>query len=478
MSVNVNRNVDDPFYRYKMPRLLAKVEGKGNGIKTVIVNMPEIAKALDRPPTYPTKYFGCELGAQTQVDSKNDRFIVNGEHDAEKLQHLLDGFIRKFVLCPECDNPETKLAVRKNEIGQSCAACGHATVLRYKDRLTTYIVKNPPGVDAESAEKKDKKDRRSKRAKPESPGSPAEQTPASHDVTDGFDNAFADEGSGGGSDNVDDEDWAVNPEDAAARQKELAAGMVGLTVNDDLERGVDERLDMFFSFLNQQLDKSTGLNDGKTIVAEAERLDIKDKAVLLLCKVFLNEDVCSQVKKYRNIFLRFTYENKRAQRYLLGGLEQLIIDHKDVLLPKTAHILKAFYDEDIVEEDAIMEWGEKASKKYVSKEDNKLIRAKAAPFLQWLKEAEEESGDDGDEDDDLQVVYDDDEVDEDDSGVRTGKQRGAVRYNTEDDGTSKKNKAVDPCQQKMTNGSHSNGTIEYGDDGDDENDDDLDIDDI
>ncbi|CAK5024227.1 unnamed protein product [Meloidogyne enterolobii] len=50
-KVNVNRNVQDPFYRYKMPRLLAKVEGKGNGIKTVVANMPEIAKALSRPPT-------------------------------------------------------------------------------------------------------------------------------------------------------------------------------------------------------------------------------------------------------------------------------------------------------------------------------------------------------------------------------------------------------------------------------------------
>ena len=34
----------------------------------------------------PTKYFGCELGAQTQVDVKNERYIVNGEHDAGKLQ--------------------------------------------------------------------------------------------------------------------------------------------------------------------------------------------------------------------------------------------------------------------------------------------------------------------------------------------------------------------------------------------------------
>ena len=62
----------------------------------------------------PTKYFGCELGAQTQMDSKNDRYIVNGAHDATKLQEILDGFIKKFVLCPECDNPETDLVSKWN----------------------------------------------------------------------------------------------------------------------------------------------------------------------------------------------------------------------------------------------------------------------------------------------------------------------------------------------------------------------------
>ena len=47
-TYNVNREVNDAFYRYKMPAIVAKVEGQGNGIKTVIVNMVDIARALNR----------------------------------------------------------------------------------------------------------------------------------------------------------------------------------------------------------------------------------------------------------------------------------------------------------------------------------------------------------------------------------------------------------------------------------------------
>lgn len=94
----------------------------------------------------PTKYFGCELGAQTQFDFKNDRWIVNGSHDAIKLQDLLDGFIRKFVLCPSCDNPETDLIVstKRGTISQGCKACGFHGPLEFNHKLNTYILKNPP----------------------------------------------------------------------------------------------------------------------------------------------------------------------------------------------------------------------------------------------------------------------------------------------------------------------------------------------
>lgn len=74
--------------------------------------------------TDPTKFFGCELGAQTQFDAKNDRFIVNGSHEANKLQDMLDGFIRKFVLCPECDNPETDLVSHHRGTAHTRATAG------------------------------------------------------------------------------------------------------------------------------------------------------------------------------------------------------------------------------------------------------------------------------------------------------------------------------------------------------------------
>jgi len=68
------------------------------------------------------------------------------------------------------------------------------------------------------------------------------------------------------------------------------------------------------------------------------------------------------------------------------------------------HVVQALYDLDIVEEEVLIEWHSKISKKYVSKELSLEIHGKAEPFIKWLKEAEEEDDEDDGEEDDVEVI--------------------------------------------------------------------------
>ena len=50
MNISGLTPVEDPSYRYRMPAMVTKIEGKGNGIKTILVNVVELAGALNRDP--------------------------------------------------------------------------------------------------------------------------------------------------------------------------------------------------------------------------------------------------------------------------------------------------------------------------------------------------------------------------------------------------------------------------------------------
>lgn len=392
MALNVNREVTDQYYRYKMPRLIAKVEGKGNGIKTVIVNMVDIAKALGRPPTYPTKFFGCELGAQTQFDLKNDRYIVNGSHDDAKLQDLLYVFIKKFVLCTECDNPETHLAVKQKNgvIQQRCKACGHQSLVDMRHKLTTFIMKNPP--EPPEGASPNKKAGKSK-------GKDNDQNVNGNQVNEDENGDY------------DDDDWIEDTSADAVAQRmteQLSMGAQGLTSTIDLEKPEHERINILYNFVKDLKEKDELKECTKNVIAsiytEAKRLEVLDKAPLVLAELLFDENITKQIAKYRNLLLRFTEENRRAQRYLLGGFEQLIGKvHRDALLPKVVLILKAAYDHDILEEDTLLEWDQKVSKKYVDRETSQIIHQKAKPLIDWLKSASEESDDE--EEEDVQIAF-------------------------------------------------------------------------
>ncbi|KAL6197148.1 hypothetical protein ACLB2K_032760 [Fragaria x ananassa] len=137
-----------------MPSMITKIEGRGNGIKTNVVNMVDITDKLARPP-YITKYFGCELVAQSKFDDKNKTCYVNGAHDTAKLAGLLENNIEKYVQCYRCGNPETEIIITtKQTLNLKCAACGHVSDVNMRDKLTNFILKNPPEQKKSVKEKK------------------------------------------------------------------------------------------------------------------------------------------------------------------------------------------------------------------------------------------------------------------------------------------------------------------------------------
>ncbi|KAK0722861.1 eukaryotic translation initiation factor 5 [Lasiosphaeria miniovina] len=386
--VNVRRDNKDPFYRYKMERILTKIEGKGNGIKTVVVNLSSVAQSLARPGSYLIKYFGFELGAQTNIDPPDDRWIINGAHEASKLQELLDGFITKFVLCRECKNPETVVNIKDGRILLDCKACGQRSSVEPQLKLTGFILKNasPNGEDKYGDIVSDDDDL-TRKIKTEAQDLNIKVTA------------------------VKDDDWAVDmsAEAVRARQQQLPGDFKAkLVLNGDDEEEEGEGVgstvyDEFGNWIQEQAKEKGGVDsvDGVEIYLKAKELgiDAKHRTVVVLVQTIFDENIISQIAK-RAPILRRIGDSERHQKAVLGGTERLIgqlsADNADIYaqVPK---ILELYYESDIVSEPIIMKWGTKASRKYADLATSKKVRKAAEPFLKWLAEAESEDDDDEEE---------------------------------------------------------------------------------
>jgi len=162
--------IDDPEYRYKMPAVFGKIEGSGNGIKTAIPNISDVATALHRQPGEVNKFFGTELGAQTRYNAETDRAIVNGAHTDATLQDLVKRYIDKFVLCPNCNLPETEYKIKNDAVFHKCMACGAKEMVDMSHKLCNFILSEAKrtkkdGKGKEKSKKKDSDDEKKKKKK-------------------------------------------------------------------------------------------------------------------------------------------------------------------------------------------------------------------------------------------------------------------------------------------------------------------------
>lgn len=313
-----------------MEKLQSKVEGKGNGIKTVIVNLSSVAHSLSRPPAHVIKYFGFELGAQTNTNPSDDRWIINGAHEASKLQDYLHGYITKFVLCKKCKNPETDTVIKDGHIVLDCKACGQRSDVDLRLKLSGFMLKNVPKKG-----KKDKSEKKARRAKAKENGGDAEQNGNGHggsgeSNSDNADAGDEDEAPDAGSDDeltrrinaeakeidenheAKDDIWAVDVSEEAvkARAQQLPEDLKQkLVVDEGDEDGEGENGVSAYNILGSWVIETAkskggvGNLDDVDIYVKAKDLGVegKHKSLTVLAQTIFDDNIVAQIPKRQSM---------------------------------------------------------------------------------------------------------------------------------------------------------------------------------
>ncbi|KAG0670619.1 eukaryotic translation initiation factor 5 [Maudiozyma exigua] len=395
MSINICRDNHDPFYRYKMPPIQAKVEGRGNGIKTALLNIADVARALNRPVPYVVKYFGFELGTQTSISVDKDRYLVNGVHEPAKLQDVLDGFINKFVLCGSCKNPETEIIITKSsDLVRDCKACGKRTPMDLRHKLSSFILKNPPESMA-SGSKKRKAATASANvrgggvsisdiAQGKTGNDDSNDAAVNNDDNDELTRQIHAAASNLEDLEVKDDDWAVDMSEEAIRKRAKELQVDSTAIDPSLSK-LDEYGEWILS--NGQ----DNLPNDIELYKKAVELDLlnEPKVAAVLAQCLFSKDIVTEIEPH-TAFLTKILATEEFERNFLGGIERFLgLENKD-LIPQLPKILLQLYQNDIVSEEEIMRFGTKSSKKFVPKDVSKKVRRAAKPFITWLENAESE----------------------------------------------------------------------------------------
>ena len=123
-TLNINGDNNDAFYRYKMPNLVSSKAGRGNGCYTIIENLSSVTESFNHPASIVLKFMGAVLGANTN----ENKWIITGHYNNDKLIEILYQYINMFVMCPNCNIPELLPNVegkKKNKkLVMTCSACG------------------------------------------------------------------------------------------------------------------------------------------------------------------------------------------------------------------------------------------------------------------------------------------------------------------------------------------------------------------
>lgn len=112
--------------RFEIPT----IEGHFSGRKTILTNFFQIASHIRRAPEHFQKFLLKELATSGQKEG--ERLVLNNKIPSAKINPKIEQYIKEFVLCKECNKPDTELVKEDRLNFIHCLACGAKHSLRVK----------------------------------------------------------------------------------------------------------------------------------------------------------------------------------------------------------------------------------------------------------------------------------------------------------------------------------------------------------
>lgn len=110
--------------RFEIPRAYSIIQGN----RTIIQNFGEIADALNRDPQHLLKFLLRELG--TAGNLEGGRAIMQGKFTHYLINERIDEYVKRFVMCHECNRPDTRIIREDRIFLLKCEACGAKAPLK------------------------------------------------------------------------------------------------------------------------------------------------------------------------------------------------------------------------------------------------------------------------------------------------------------------------------------------------------------
>ncbi|KHN11337.1 Eukaryotic translation initiation factor 5 [Glycine soja] len=330
-------NSDDAFYRYKMPRMITKIEGRGNGIKTNVVNM-----VIKNPP-------------EVKKGSKDKKAMRRAEKEGQKEGELADE-----------EQKKVKKEVKKK--GSSSSKDGTAK--------STSPKKKASGSDED-------------RTSPTH--SQIDEEEEAPDEDDGDDDVqwLTDTSLDAARQRIQEQLSAVTADmvmlstDEPEKKKKAASNGNGGSQN-----GNSMHYKTLVGKVKANLKKGIGANELLSHLS-AHPAPAQEKMSALVEALFegTEKGFAKEADKKKNYF-SVAVADEGSQPLLLHAIEEFSCKSTSNALKEVALVLKALYDADVLEEEHIVLWYQKGLKG-----DNKNSKTlkNAQPFIDWLQSAESET---------------------------------------------------------------------------------------